>query len=211
MLINLFVVGVAGAPPPPGAKLVSPEQLPLRTSSRWIVDAQGARVKFACVNWSGAAQKDGVVGGLQHQPPARIAIQFASMGFNCVRIPWSVAMIQRPHNVSNASLLAAAPSLRGKSTPEILDDVVDACASARLMVVLDNHMSDPDWCCSETDENGLWYNDRWPEAEWIAAHKAVAARYAQQPYVVAAELRGRCMEARGRLQDESRRVWPRVG
>ena len=46
----------------------SPPALPLHTSSRWIVDSKGKRVKLACVNWSGAAQKDGVVSGLQHAP-----------------------------------------------------------------------------------------------------------------------------------------------
>ena len=42
--------------------------------------------------------------------------------------------------------------------------VADACARAGRMVLLDNHMSDGDWCCSLTDQNGLWYNDRWPES-----------------------------------------------
>ena len=181
--------GARHAPTPTPGRLVTPEQLPLRTSSRWIVDAQGIRVKLACVNWSGAAQKDGVVGGLQHQPVAAIAALFAAQGFNCVRLPWSVAAVRTPHTVSNASLLAANPSLRGRSTLQILDAVVAACAAARLMVILDNHMSDADWCCSETDENGLWYNDRWPEAQWIAAHITLATRYRLQPYVVASELR----------------------
>ena len=177
------------------ATLVQPDQLPLQTSSRWIVDAKGRRVKLACVNWSGAAQKDGVVGGLQHQPARRIAALFAAQGFNCVRIPWSVASVRQPHNVTNQTLLAANPSLMGRSNLDILDAVVEACAAAQLMVVLDNHMSDPDWCCSETDENGLWYNDRWPEAEWLAAHVALATRYEHQPYVVAAELRNELRSA----------------
>ena len=55
LLVSLLVAGA-------GATLVTPEQLPLSTSSRWIVDAKGKRVKLACINWSGAAQKDGVVG-----------------------------------------------------------------------------------------------------------------------------------------------------
>lgn len=50
-------------------------------------------------------------------------------------------------------------------------------------------MSDADWCCSEEDENGLWYNDRWGEAQWIDAHVALATRFRAQPYVVASELR----------------------
>lgn len=171
------------------APLVSEDRLPLQSSSRWIVDRFGKRVKWACVNWSGAAQKDGVAGGLQHQSAANIASRFRDYGFNCVRIPWSVQMVLEPHSVSNQTLLAANPRLLGKSTLEILDSVVDACANARLLVILDNHMSDADWCCSETDENGLWYNDRWSEAQWIEAHTQLAKRYQQQPYVVAAELR----------------------
>ena len=30
---------------------------PLSTSSRWIVDSTGKRVKFACANWSGGEEK----------------------------------------------------------------------------------------------------------------------------------------------------------
>lgn len=50
-------------------------------------------------------------------------------------------------------------------------------------------MSDADWCCSTQDQNGLWYNDRWSEADWIAAHLLIARRYEGSPYVVAGELR----------------------
>lgn len=171
------------------APLVAPDQLPLSTTSRWIVDAKGDRVKWSCVNWSGAEEKDGVVGGLQHQNVDSIAAVFVGMGFNCVRLPWSVQAVITPHNVSNATLLGANPHLIGRSTLQLLDAVVDACAAVKLMVIMDNHMSDGDWCCSETDQNGLWYNDRWPESEWIASHQLVAQRYANQPYVVAGELR----------------------
>jgi endoglucanase len=190
-LLPLFLAAGASA----RARLTSPDELPLRTAGRWIVDATGRRVKLACVNWSGAEQRDGVVGGLQHQPIARIAQLFASMGFNCVRIPWSVEAVQRPFNVSSHAVLAANPALVGQSTLHLLDAVVTACADARLMVVLDNHMSDADWCCSDTDENGLWYNDRWPEEAWLAAHTAIASRFEHEVYVVAAELRNELRNA----------------
>jgi len=152
-------------------------------------------VKWACVNWSGAAQKDGVPGGLQHQPAEQIAALFAAMGFNCVRVPWSVALVLGPHEVSDPALLAANPSLMGLTNLKILDAVVEACAKARLMVITDNHMSDPDWCCSGTDENGLWYNSRWSEQQWLQAHTLIAERYAHQPYVVAQELRNELRSA----------------
>jgi len=36
------------------------------------------------------------------------------------------------------------------------------------MVILDNHVSRADWCCNDTDGNGLWYNADYPEKQWIA-------------------------------------------
>ncbi|CAJ1366027.1 unnamed protein product [Effrenium voratum] len=95
-----------------------------KTSGRWIVDQQGERVKLACVNWGGAEVKDGIVGGLHLRSAFSIASTFREMGFNCVRFPWSVWMVQTDPAVSDHlqhSLLAANPELKGKSVLEILD------------------------------------------------------------------------------------------
>ena len=64
-------------------------------------------------------------------------------------------------------------------------------------------MSDAGWCCHQNDENGLWFNARWPLAKWKQAHIKVAARYANQPWVVGIELRNELRDAR--LQN----VWHR--
>jgi endoglucanase len=57
------------------------------------------------------------------------------------------------------------------------------------MVILDNHVSRADWCCSETDGNGLWYNEDYPEARWLADWRAIARRYEHERWVVGADLR----------------------
>lgn len=57
-----------------GAERVAPEQLPLRVRGRYIVDARGARVKLACVNWAGHMEAL-VPEGLSHRPIADIAAQ----------------------------------------------------------------------------------------------------------------------------------------
>jgi len=178
------------------APLVTPDQLPLATSSRWIIDRRGHRVKWSCVNWAGADQKDGVPGGLQHNDAGAIAHLIAQWGFNCVRIPWSVWMVKTNPVVSDMKLLGANPALMGKRALSILDDVVSACVQERLMVILDNHMSDGEWCCSEQDGNGLWHNQRWAEAAWVESHVEIATRYRKEQYVVAVELRN---ELRGAL------------
>ena len=65
----------------------------------YIVDARGTRVRLACVNWSGAAQKDGVVGGLQHQPAGAIADEVEQL-VNAVLLP--------PDGSADSSALAEA-------------------------------------------------------------------------------------------------------
>jgi endoglucanase len=57
------------------------------------------------------------------------------------------------------------------------------------MVILDNHMSRADWCCNETDGNGLWYNPEYPETAWLADWQGIARRYRKKPWVVGADLR----------------------
>lgn len=36
-------------------------------------------------------------------------------------------------------------------------------------------MLDTDWCCSADDCNGLWFNSRHPEQDWLDAWSRVAA------------------------------------
>jgi len=86
--------------------------LPLSTKSRYIVDANGQRVKLACVNWSGAHMKDYVVGGLHVSTLDQIASQIAGLGFNCVRLAWSLELYWNNPEVG-AEAVTAMPELLG--------------------------------------------------------------------------------------------------
>ena len=57
------------------------------------------------------------------------------------------------------------------------------------MVIIDNHVSDANWCCSVDDGNGLWYTNNWPEDKFFDAWKGMAARFLNQPMVIGADLR----------------------
>ncbi|CAF2051067.1 unnamed protein product [Brassica rapa] len=65
---------------------------PLSTSSRWIVDENGQRVKLACVNWPSHLQPV-VVEGLSKQPVDAVAKKIVEMGFNCVRLTWPLDLM----------------------------------------------------------------------------------------------------------------------
>lgn len=80
---------------------------------------------------------------------------------------------------------------------DILDKVVQELSNQNLMIILDNHMSDSDWCCNENDGNGLWYNARYPESNWLQDWKNIVSRYMKNPYVVGADLRNELRKSCG--------------
>jgi len=70
-----------------------------------------------------------------------------------------------------------------------LDLVVHSLASRNILVMLDNHISDADWCCDLTDGNGVWFNRNYTVQQWQDDWIFMARRYINVPQVVAADLR----------------------
>lgn len=171
--------------------------LPLRTESRWILDGKGQRIKLAAVNWYGAEEKDYVVAGLDAAPLPELAKRIRELGYNAVRLPWSNEMVERDPLIA-APLVSKNPQLVGKHALEVLDAVIAALAHQGLLIILDNHTSDADWCCTETDENGLWWNSRYSETAWIGDWRTLVQRYRDQPAVVGADLRNEPRGASGK-------------
>jgi endoglucanase len=161
---------------------------PLHTSGHDIVDAAGHRVRLASVNWYGFDQKEYVVGGLDHASLDAIIGQIKAIGLNSVRLPWANETLEKNPVVPDYAV-KANPKFRGKHAMEIMDAVIAALAKAHILVILDNHMSDADWCCSETDGNGLWYNAKYPEEKWLGDWRTMVRRYKKQAWVVGADLR----------------------
>jgi endoglucanase len=161
---------------------------PLHTDGPRIVDATGRPIRLASANWYGFDQKEYVVGGLNHAPLATIIEQIHKIGLNAIRLPWANETFERNPIVQDYAV-AANPQFKGKHAMDIMDEVIRALANAKIMVILDNHVSRADWCCSETDGNGLWYNEDYPESRWLADWSAIALRYREQPWVVGADLR----------------------
>jgi endoglucanase len=161
---------------------------PLHTQGNRILDASGQPVRLTSVNWYGFDEKEYVAGGLDHVPLAKIVEQIQQIGVNSVRLPWANETLEHNPLVPEKAI-AANPQFKGKHAMDVMDAVIDALARAHIMVVLDNHVSRADWCCSETDGNGLWYNAEHPETKWLADWQMMTSRYRKQPWVVGADLR----------------------
>lgn len=196
--IFLFLPSLAAA-------AITPPALPLSSSSRWILDANGQRVKLRCTNWAGHMETN-IPEGLQHQSIETIATWIADQGFNCVRLTYSTDHALHPATLLSASFAAAA-SAAGAPLPDVLalyDRVVannpwitpntttrdvfaatvDALYARGVVTILDNHVSKAGWCCNLTDGNGWWdeafgynpWNSRYFKTrEWLAGLQAMAA------------------------------------
>jgi endoglucanase len=168
----------------------APVQPPLSASGRYIVDAHGRRVRLAGVNWYGAHEDDGVVSGLERTGRVRLARAIARLGFNSVRLPFSLWMTEQATPVPD-EYLAANPDLSGGSgsTPmQVYDACVEALTGAGLVVIPNCHTLDAGWCCADDDEQGLWFNDRWPAGRFFAAWQQLAARYRSNPLVAGMDI-----------------------
>ncbi|KAJ4951820.1 hypothetical protein NE237_028652 [Protea cynaroides] len=189
--------------------------LPLSTSARWVVDtASGRRVKLSCVNWV-AHMEPMVAEGLDKKPLQDIASKVASLGFNCVRLTWATYMFTRtlPVNFTVARSLNSLglgkavlgiasnnPTLLNLTILQAYDAVVDELGASGLMVVLDNHVSRPKWCCGADDGNGFFGDTYFDPEEWLQGLNIVANRFSGKSQVVGMSIRN---ELRGPNQTET--------
>ncbi|GMH27664.1 hypothetical protein Nepgr_029507 [Nepenthes gracilis] len=209
--LSIFSVSrvVAGALPP---ELKGAVALPLSTDGRWIVDGNGRRVKLACVNW--ASHLETVVAeGLSKQPVDVISKKIVSMGFNCVRLTWplflatndSLAAVTVRQSFQGLGLYESIAGLQANNAPIVdlsllgaFQAVVRSLEDNNVMVILDNHLSKPGWCCSRFDGNGFFGNVYFNPDLWIKGLTKMATLFKSSPYVVGMSLRN---ELRGPKQN----------
>ncbi|XP_024358577.1 glycosyl hydrolase 5 family protein [Physcomitrium patens] len=195
LLLLLQVVAIAGATRNP--------RPPLSTFSRWVVDRFGVRVKFSCVNWAGHLEA-GIPEGLSRNTARGIATLIRVNGFNCVRLTYStwlwtndsygeltVAQNFNNLNLTSTGLAIAAlnPDLYLLTLRQVHRRMVNILTAHDLMVILDNHVSKPKWCCSDTDGNGFWGDEYFDVETWMLGLTTVATTFSSNPFVVAMSLR----------------------
>ncbi|XP_010556349.1 PREDICTED: uncharacterized protein LOC104825675 [Tarenaya hassleriana] len=186
---------------------------PLSTSSRWIVDETSQRVKLSCANWPSHLQPV-VAEGLSKKPVEEIADKIVGMGFNCVRLTWPLDLATNftlAHNVTvrqSFQSLGLYDDFVGFQThnPSIIDlplidafkTVVETLGNEGVMVVLDNHVTKPGWCCSDDDGNGFFGDRFFDPTVWISGLTNMASIFNGVSNVVGMSLRN---ELRGSRQN----------
>ena len=159
--------------------------VPFHTEGRWIMDAENKRFKFAGVNWYGFEELDYVPAGLEILHVDQISKKISSLGFNSVRLPFSIEMTLEKNPVSD-SVIFSNPQMKGMKPIEVMDAVIESLWREGIVVILDNHSSEAVWYSLE---NGLWYTEDYPEESWIRSWENLALRYKNHPGVVGFDLR----------------------
>ena len=76
---------------------------------------------------------------------------------NCVRLTYSLQLFY-DDNVIPEQFIKANPDLKGKTAMEIFDYTIKVLTDSGIMVILNNHTSKSQWCCSNDDGDGLWWS-----------------------------------------------------
>ncbi|MCO5602283.1 hypothetical protein L7F22_056412 [Adiantum nelumboides] len=188
----------------------------LRASSRWLVkESDGERVKLACVNWAGHLETM-LPEGLNRQPLSKLASEVKSMGFNCVRLTFATYMFTKPTlaNRTVTEMFTHANlqhSLKGIAihNPELVNlhiqaayaRVVNHLTHVGLLIILDNHVSKPQWCCGNNDGNGFWGDTFFDAKSWLQGLSLIASLFQGNSEVVGISLRNELRGPKQNIQD----------
>ncbi|KAK2353835.1 glycosyl hydrolase 5 family protein [Trifolium repens] len=187
---------------------------PLSTQSRWIIDdSTNQRVKLVCGNWAGHLQPM-IPEGLDRRPLKELVGELVKNKFNCVRLTYAIYMWTRYENEivkDTFSHLDAPevvdgiskynPSIMKMTHIEAFDAVVNELGNQNIKVLLDNHVSEPKWCCHDDDENGFFHDRHFDPQEWIHGLTLAAKHFNGHHAIVAMSLRNELHGPRQNLKD----------
>jgi len=129
----------------------------LSTSSNQVVDAAGNTVRIDSIGWYGT---DGPAGsalqGLWSTSYGQILDSIKGDGFNTVRIPWSNADLNTPFAGTNqlgGVDWSQNADLKGLTTLQVFQKIVDYSTQIGLKVIFDHHTDDGS---GGQQPNGLW-------------------------------------------------------
>ena len=140
--------------------------------------------RLKSVNWFGNESANYTFHGVWARRWSDMIDQMAGMGFNTIRIPFCGEIIQ-----NNTTPPASAydeelnPDFVGKTSLEILDMVIDYCATKGLYVVLDHHRGK-----AGTGTIGSPIDGDYTLAKWHDTWARMAARYKSKANVVGADV-----------------------
>lgn len=158
----------------------------LTTDGSIIYDDVGNPVRLTGIAWFGFETQNQVYHGLWSVKMEAVLDQIADLGFNVVRIPLSVQLVNQWRNGDggepNSINYAANPALEGKTSLQILDASIAYCKQIGLKVMLDMHR------VVNTQMLNTWYADGYPTSDFEANWQWLVSHYINDDTVIAVDL-----------------------
>ena len=135
-------------------------------------------VVLRSVNWFGAEGSNHTPHGTWKRDWRSIVDQIKSFGFNCIRLPFSGDILGATPPI-NAINWDSNFDLAGKTSLEILDDIIQYCAVVELYVVLDHHRRE-----AGDGADGSPVSSNYTIEDWKNTWVSMATRYKNFPAVI---------------------------
>jgi aryl-phospho-beta-D-glucosidase BglC (GH1 family) len=156
----------------------------LSTSGNQIVDAAGTPVRINAINWFGMETSGGAPDGLWQVNYRSTMQQMVQLGFNAIRIPFSLQSLSPSSIPSNISA-SLNPDLAGLTSLQVLDRIVAEAGTLGLKIILDNHTASVG---SSANPNGLWYDANFSSQTFTNDWVSLASHYAGNSTVIGFDL-----------------------
>lgn len=197
IIVGLTTVLVAGAV---GTSLVSQPSIAVEASAKpkadWlhtkgnkIVDGRNKQVRLTGLNWFGYETSANTFHGLWQVSMKKSVAAIANHGFNVVRVPMSVALVNNwrtgkvTQDTPNINY-AANPELQGMNNRQIFDQFLKYAKANGVKVIIDMHSPSKDSYQGDT-----WYDDSYSTTKWLQSLSYLAKRYHKNDTVIGYDLK----------------------
>ncbi len=156
----------------------------LSTHGGSLVDSSGRTVVINAINWFGMETTEAAPQGLDTVNYATTMAQMVSLGFNAIRIPFSLASLN-PNSMPDDINDTLNPDLAGLNSLQVLDKIVAEAGKLGIKIILDDHNSAGN---GGGNANGLWYDDGYTSQDFTNDWVSLAQHYAGNATVIGFDL-----------------------
>ena len=156
---------------------------PLSAQKSQIIDSTGKVVLLQGINWFGMEVSTHAPHGLWVRDYKQMLAHIKSLGYNLIRLPYSVEALKSSHIHGVDFTIGANAELHGKTPLEVMDLIVEEARKQGLLILLDSH------CLKDGIISEVWYGDGFTEEDWIDTWTLLAKHYKNQPNIIGADLK----------------------
>jgi endoglucanase len=158
-----------------------------------MIDSTPKPIRLTGVSWYGFETDRSNVYGLDIRNYKDILAEVKTMGFNCIRLPFSEQILQNstmPLRIDYQK----NNDLKNKTSMQVFDAIISACGDIGLKIILAYFSFKPLIVRGSEGSGGiyeerLWYDENCSEDQWVQNWVSLASKYAGNSTVIGFDLK----------------------